>query len=323
MCKIFNSMPMKKKVNHYIRIGFMLCIICIVSCKSVLEEDIEGQKVSINAPNAPFLNEYTQTFWWNAMDGVTQYEVQLVRGSFDHIQNLVLDSITTGTKLSYTLIPGDYEWRIRGINGGYKSEYNGSKFTMLVSDIKNQYVLLTSPANTGYSNASPLMLTWATMYGADRYQIQVDKNNAFTTSMSVNTYTPATSYAFSPAEETVFYWRVRVFNNNSDSSLWSSVNSFTYDVTAPDKVVLTSPANNLTDLNTTTGTLKWTSLGTGIKYIVYTQYDSGVETQTSPISANSYGYTGTDGQTVKWRVQAVDQAGNKGVISDLWQFKIQ
>jgi hypothetical protein len=316
-------MLMKKKRNLSIAWCGILFSLFTVSCKSVIEEDIEGKKVSINAPTSAQLEEYTQTFWWNAMDGVLNYEVQLVKGSFDHVQQLVFDSLVTGTKLAYTLAPGDYEWRIRGVNGSYKSDYNGSKFTVLVSELNKQFVLLSSPSNGGYAINSPVVFSWAALFGAETYQIQVDENNTFTTGMTLNTFTPATSYVFSTPSETLYYWRVRACTT-TDTSMWSSVNSFTYDVTPPDKVVLTSPANNLTDINTETGTLRWTSLGAGIKYIVYIQYGSAAETQSQAISTNSIGYTATAaGQTIKWKVQSVDAAGNKGTISDQWQFKVQ
>ena len=317
-------MPMKNKAKIIQRLLVLISILTVFSCKSIIEEDITGKQVSINSPTASsMLESYNQTFWWNPMDGITKYEVLLVTKSFTDIQKLIFDTLVTGTKFKYTLSPGEYEWRIRGVNGNYKSDYSGSKFTILVSDIKKQYVTLSSPVNTNSTNTNPLVLSWLSLYGADGYRIQIDKTNSFTTAMVVNTTTPGTSYTLASPQETTYYWRVKAFNSASDSSLWSSVNSFTYDITAPDKVVLTSPANNLTDANTKTGTLKWTDLGANTKYIVYIQYGAAAETQSSLVSINSYAYTAIDGQTVKWKVQAVDAAGNKGLMSDQWQFKIQ
>jgi len=313
---------MKKRASNYIGIFFLLYTMhFMVSCKSVIEDDIEGKKVSINSPTASELEDYTQTFWWNPMDGVTQYEVQLVKGSFDNVQNLVFDSLVTGTKLTYTLVPADYEWRIRAVNGAYKSDYNGSKFKIKASALSLQYVLLTSPTNGGYSAMSPVVLTWGSLYGATSYQVQVDITNAFTTGILIDATTPALSYPLSSLTEQTYYWRVRAANA-TETSMWSTVYSFTYDVTKPATVSLLLPADNATGVSAT-GNLTWTSLGTGIKYIVYTQYGAAAETQTSPISTNSYGYTGTTGEIVKWRVQSVDAAGNKGDISVQRQFTIQ
>ena len=297
-------------------------LLLVSSCKSVIEQDLSDKKIVVNAPLVGSYADYSQTFWWEKMDGATSYQMQIVSTDFESIQKLILDTTVKTTQFKYTLSPGQYEWRVRGVNGSYNSQYNGAKITIAVGDIKSQYVVLSTPSNNSYVNASPVSLTWISLYGALGYQIQVDKTNTFTTGMLVNAKTPSTSYSFSLTDESIYYWRVRAYKG-TDTSSWSSTNSFTYDVTPPNQVVLSAPANNLTDSHASSGTLTWTSLGAGIKYVVYIQYGSASEVASSALKTNSYTYSGTSGQIVKWRVVAYDLAGNAGTSSDQWQFKIQ
>ncbi|MDB5274740.1 MAG: hypothetical protein JWO58_3107 [Chitinophagaceae bacterium] len=313
-------MPMKKKVNVLSFLYVLFSVLVMTGCKAIIEEDISDKKVIVDAPVSDSLVSYNQLFWWETVDGALKYQVQIATPTFDSIQQLKLDTLVTSNKFTYTLASGRYEWRVRAVNGSYQTAYNGSKFRIYDADLNTQSVVLRSPGS-GVS-VSSVSLSWnAIPVQGIIYQVQIDKQGTFTTNLFLNTQTQLNPLSVpSITDETTYYWRVRAFKG-SDTTSWSLPSSFVYDVTPPIKVTLTSPALNATN-NPLTGSMTWTSLGAGVKYTVFVTYGTAPEVQYT-VNSPTYTYTGSSGDTVKWRVQAVDQAGNVGTVSDTWSFKIQ
>ncbi|HSZ72326.1 MAG TPA: hypothetical protein VK750_06585 [Cytophagaceae bacterium] len=297
------------------------------ACKAIIEEDITNSKIIVNAPKSDSLASYNQLFWWEKVDGALTYQLQIASPNFDSLQTLALDSTVTTNKVNFTLAAGRYQWRVRALNGSYQTQYFGSTFTILPADLNTQTVTLNTPATNSYVNTKGILfqaVTWSKLpINGLTYEVQADNANTFTGTLILDSKTQSSTANIPIAGEGAYYWRVRAFKG-TDTSYWSlNSYSFTYDTTAPAKVVLTAPTNSAIN-QTVAGTLTWQSLGTAgsIKYNVYITYGSAAEVLYTTTNT-SYPYSGTTGETVKWRVLAVDLAGNKGATSDTWQFKIQ
>jgi hypothetical protein len=308
---------MNKKVNILYLFFLVLSFIAVTACKSIIEEDISDKKVIVNTPNGTSLTSYNQLFWWEKVDGALTYQIQIASPNLTNVQKLLLDTTIKGNKINFTLAAGTYEWHVRALNGSYQTAYSGFAFTITDAPLSTQKVILNTPA-TGTS-VKTTVLTWnAIPIDGVAYQLKVSKSSAFTPEI-INIETPLTTYNLSITDETTYYWEVRAYKG-TDTSQWSSISSFIYDVTAPGKVVLTDPTNNPAALKPTTGNLTWVSAETGAKYYVFITYGTDAE-KTFTANSTSYTYTAAQNQTVKWRVQAFDAAGNTGLSSDSWTFK--
>jgi hypothetical protein len=164
------------------------------------------------------------------------------------------------------------------------------------------------------------------LYGATRFRLQIDTANFTDTAKLVyNQATPGLSLKFSLTKDASYQWRVRA-ENDTASSLWSAVNSFTYDHTPPAKPSLTSPAKGATvslPVN-----LQWGAVNGAARYKLYVMKSDSVTTYNNtfpmPLSANSYSFNlGAFNERIYWRITAIDAAGNESQGSELRNFTVQ
>ena len=91
-------------------------VICIGGCSSFFEEDLSIYRVKILAPADGISTVGDNiTFWWDYVNGATNYEFQLVNPKFDNVYRVVKDSILSGNKIIVDLDPGTYQWRVRAL----------------------------------------------------------------------------------------------------------------------------------------------------------------------------------------------------------------
>jgi len=114
---------MNTKVGQY-TILFLGIVILLNACTDILETDISGQEVKILSP----LDRATVTtpqsiFWWEPLDGATQYELQVVSPSFKSIINLHADTVLKQNIFTMELPQGVYQWRIRAQNSAYQTKF--------------------------------------------------------------------------------------------------------------------------------------------------------------------------------------------------------
>src|SRR5581483_4614914 len=181
-----------------------------------------------------------------------KYELQIALGTFSYVQKLILDTNVVNNKFYYSLVPGSYQWRVRAINGGSKTQYTTFSVTIdTTSNMVGQTVLLVSPSNNFYSNHLSNTFSWDSIAGAANYRVQIlsqPSNNVI-----VDTTTKWASLKRSLAQGT-YTWQVRAQNNSSNSPY--SSNTLTIDTTHPNVPVLLTPADSSTT-PTTHFTLTW------------------------------------------------------------------
>jgi hypothetical protein len=109
----------------------MAALICLLlgiafsGCKEVFEKSLDKVTVVLSAPgNNVVSDSTTQAFWWQPVDTSISYELQIVTPRFDSVVSLVMDT-TTGTNiLSLTLVPAQYQWRVRAFNSESTSPFS-------------------------------------------------------------------------------------------------------------------------------------------------------------------------------------------------------
>ncbi len=306
----------------------LLTVLVLQSCREFIEPSIAGRQVTLNAPSDGALGaSYTVNFWWTEVDDALNYRLQIVTPGFDTLQALVADTVVKTNKIVFTLAPGSYQWRVRAENGSTQTPYSAARrFTIASSSVKLQKVQLMAPANSYLTNQSQLNFSWSGLYGATRYRLQVDTNSfTDTTKLVYNQATPALQLSVNLQKDQNYQWRVRA-ENDTARSLWSAINTFTYDHTPPGQVTLTLPLSGQTA--TLPLALSWNTAPTATRYRLYVlKSDSAtVYSSTFPVQLTTTGYTlsqGTSGERLYWRVSAVDAAGNEGRASALRNFLVQ
>ncbi|WCT13659.1 hypothetical protein [Mucilaginibacter jinjuensis] len=318
----------RKSLFPYFLLFGAIAATLISSCKDIIEPSITDRTITAEAPGDKFqTTSYNINFWWDDVDDALQYRLQVVTSKFDSVPGLVLDTVVKATKFSINLNPGNYQWRVRAENGSTKTNYSQAKsFTILQSSIKPQTVQLYTPANNFLTNQSSIAFSWGSLYGATQYHLEIDTANFVDEShIYYDKSIPGQQISVSLTRDQVYQWRVRAENDTAQSK-WSPVYSFTFDHTPPAVVTLGAPADKQSVGSPVS--LQWNSASTAIKYRLYLYKSDGVTSYAGnfPISltTNSYSFTtGVSGDTVYWKVTAIDAAGNESAASTTRSFMIQ
>jgi len=318
---------MKSKTLLYLLLSLFTAQV-LTSCTDIIEPSISKYTVKLEAPADLYTSpSYTINFWWDQVANALTYHLQVVTPTFASPGSLVLDTVITGNKFSFSLSPGNYQWRVMAENGSSQTPYAGPRsFTVGASSIKQQAVQLSSPANNYLTNADAIVLTWTALYGATKYQLQIDTNSfADTTHLVYNNILSGQQFNFNFPKDQAYQWRVRG-ENDTAYSVWSSTNTMTYDHTPPGQVNILLPANNQTlplPVN-----LQWSSTATANTYKLYVFQSDSTTNYSSLfpmiIKTTDYNFNfGSSGDRVYWKVSAIDAAGNEGQASVLRSFVLQ
>ena len=113
---------MKRKLNKYVVI--IMVSLLAFACSIIYEEDLSKGVLFINMPlHGTETNVQEQVFWWETLEGVIKYRLQIVEGSFREPYYFVADTNIAGDKFIIDLSPGSYEWRIQGWNNYSETVY--------------------------------------------------------------------------------------------------------------------------------------------------------------------------------------------------------
>jgi hypothetical protein len=94
-----------------------------LSCDTALERNISGKQIILLAPaNNVLSNDAVHTFYWERLDGATDYEFEMVFPKFDSMTRLFIDTILTTNKLTLNLTRNSYQWRVRARNNNSISQ---------------------------------------------------------------------------------------------------------------------------------------------------------------------------------------------------------
>ena len=327
---------MKVRISNLMLITFLTVVL---SCtKDIILEDLKDKAIIVNAPANNFLSsENTITFWWEVLEGAEKYNIQIVKPDFTTVIKLIADTNIFTNKYTISLQPGNYQWRIKAINGGGSTAYQVFNLRIdSTSNLSNQLVIPISPL-TGYiTREKTILFQWNALPNAVTYSVELSQNNAVmhytTTTLTNYTY----SFSLSSATNYTCSWKVRAINENSISN-FNVPQTFTIDLLPPS---VSSPVTpTLNSLVKDTIQLKWNRLGgSDTQYdslFVYTDAAFLNLSRTATISATSIRIneisttnplpagTGTASPIPYWwRLKSVDAQGNTSGFSNGLSFQL-
>lgn len=302
-------------------------VFILTRCDDFIEEDIEDENITLLAPaNNLTTIVLTHTFWWDWLDGAETYNMQLVEGSFSNVTRFILDTSITKNKFDYTLYPGTFQWRVKGMNNGSETYY--TTFTLNIDsslDISSQQIVLTGPTDNTITNNDNVTFSWNSLLNADDYLIEVHENTWSGNLVYGPQITSSTSNSTTLPEGT-FVWGIQGRNATSNTSTMFSTRTITVDTTSPEMVTLVAPADNAT-LNNAYNTYSWTdgtNTGTALTDDIFFYSDAGATNLLKTAQAIGTSYQDSLGTGVYyWRVQSTDAAGNIGPMSIIRKVTIQ
>lgn len=308
-------------MNHKIWIGLCLAIMGLASCEQIIEENLEKEALKVLAPMDSLTVTSTVTFLWEEMEGADNYHLQIVSPNFDSLVILLQDTLIAGNRFVTTLSRGRYQWRLRGENSAYASQYvTRTVFVDSTSDLSQQTLIVSSPPQNHTTNQTNITFSWLPFDLADDYRLEVaspDFNG--TVLLDINLAATTISYTFDVG---TYEWRIRAQNSSSNSQYTSG--TLVIDTTAPQAPALILPADNAV-IMTDTANLQWTTGSGGIYDTVYVYGDSSlaIPIQTIGSANQTIEYINANNGTYYWRVRTTDEAGNTGPYSLSRKFNFQ
>lgn len=235
--------------------------------------DTLTQPVTITSPanNATGIDTRSVDLDWESQAGATRYEWQL---DYDTDLSSVPDGFKNDTKATSARMPAlqpatKYYWHVRAKEPVLSPWSDKWSFTTSLGFTTPAVIapeLLSPEAGDNDMPPQPVF-QWSAISGAEKYELQVATNIAFTSpaiSKTGENALPTTAWQSDVTlnHGTTYYWKVRAISANTSSS-WSAVGAFTIEplpqepAPTPPTPPAPQPPTSTTEQPTTTGTPEW------------------------------------------------------------------
>ncbi|NTW32145.1 MAG: T9SS type A sorting domain-containing protein [Bacteroidetes bacterium] len=289
---------MKKIIFTFALIAFSFRIFAIITYAPTLVSPVNN---AINQMPNVLLD-------WNPVSGAYSYKVQ-VATTASFTNPIASVSTLTSINASELLFGTKYYWRVKAIGSGDSSAWSSVKnFTVIPA------VNLKLPENNAIYQLTNVLLQWNSISGITHYDYQIDTilnfNSTFLTSGTLGGSVTSINLSNILYYGTKYYWKVRAWHN-ADTSLWSSVWSFTTKGTMPSPPNLVSPLD-LAVNQMPNSLLRWSPILKATSYRVELDTNSSFLNPYILLSADTSINTQNllFGEKYFWRVNAIDSINN-------------
>lgn len=232
-------------MNRYFTLKSFLAFVAtafLVSCTGdVFVKNIKNKTVSVISPVDGLTTPSNNVlFWWNEVDGAEKYNLQIVKPDFGSVSQLLLDTNVSGTKFSYILTPGNYQWRIKAVNAGGSTAYTTRSLKVdTTSNLNYLQVHPTAPASYLVTKSKTISFSWDALGAATSYNLKVMSGSA-SGAVVLDINTANTNYTQTFSSTGVYFWKINASNAFSNSP-YNAPLSFRIDQTAPAAPLLNRP----------------------------------------------------------------------------------
>ena len=204
----------------------------------IIGTDITQNPILIAPANNSWNNTTNGSLSWEIVSGSTSYNIQL--DSSIKFSNPIFDkSISDTTNIQYSNLKNnqEYWWRVMYSSPCGTSNWSDTfRFITKLSTATN-----ISPLDNSTSQAISGIIKWDPVPSATYYRFQLSIDEQFNSIMIDTNYLVSNSFNYLKLNNNrTYYWRVIAFND-SNSSDWSSIYSFTTILGTPIQIY---PANN-------------------------------------------------------------------------------
>ena len=321
MFRILKMCRLKIKEMKKLILLFIVLTSIFVSCEKFGEKNITKSVPVLLSPTQNQSDSIlTKLFWWEEIEGADSYHLQVVSTTFDNIISLALDTLISGTKFQLTMVPGEYQWRVRGENGAYESPWTTYNLTITnTSSLAGQSITSATPTDGYVTSDTSITFNWNALTKATSYNFVIKKVPSGVDELNTSASTNSKTHTFTA--EGKYSWSVQGINSLSASI--ASLQYITIDKTKPNVPVLIYPKAITDTIKTLPASFTWSigvDNGSLVSDSIYISTDS---TFNSNIllgdvvsGVQTYSLTSLT-QTGKlfWRVRSFDAAGNKSAYS--------
>lgn len=285
-----------------------------------------GDPVVLNYPaNAATGISKNTSLTWNAINMASNYE--LVIADNPNFTNPKIQKMSI-TAPNYTILAGEtlnaytlYYWKVRAIDDQAFGEWSETRSFRTIQDPAGN-VALNKPDNFSTLFYDDVTLSWFQANNANTYDLQVSTVSNFASTVLNLTGLTNLNFVANNLSNSAYFWRVRAVNESGNGA-WSSTYKFTVEVLVPEKVNLSTPPNNSTNISITPE-LRWLNASGAYTYDIQVSKDVNF----TNLVLNATGHVGTSYflsaldyfATYYWRVRGVHPS-NIGPWSDTWKFQ--
>lgn len=314
------------KIKYFISCLFYIVftVIILQSCGVIFESNLDNDKVELLAPaDEVVLTSSQVTFWWDYVEDATAYRLQVVKPNFDNVNNLIIDTVLNRNQLMLSLDGGLYEWRVRGENSAFMTNFSTFSFSIdSTASLNGADITVLQPMNTFCSNSGNVQFNWQAIAGASQYRIQIAQPS-FTLPYTVVIDQNVSNNAFTfNGSEGTYAWRINAFNNSSASNI--SEGSFKIDATKPPTVQMLLPVNNAV-VSGQNINFQWEAVTEVNKYELNLMTDFNLQDTVlnQEVLNTQIQLTDFNQQDYFWNVVAVDECGNRSNVTETRKFTKQ
>jgi hypothetical protein len=263
--------------------------------------------------------------WYVASPNAGTYTVEVATSQGFATTIFQSTGVTDTTVLTPALLlQTTYFWRVQHLLDGGIESSNWTAAWSFTTKAAPDTPSISSPANGSTGQQPNLTMSWASVPGAQTYQMQIDTNALFSaTVMEQSGLTGTSVVAAGLGSHITYYWRVDAVSALGVIGPWSSTWSFTTEIyIGPGTPALAAPSNGATG-QLLALTLNWSTAGNSASYAVQLStvanfsttisYQSGLSSTSAPV-ANLRSLT-----TYYWQVNARSSLVT-GAWSAAWSF---
>ncbi|MCX6141885.1 MAG: choice-of-anchor D domain-containing protein [Ignavibacteriales bacterium] len=259
-------------------------------------------------------------FKWNINTQALAYAFQV--STDQNFSSLVVNQYTTDTTYIVSgLLPATvYYWRVRAENSTWASDWGGGYFTTKITSTPQ----LSSPASGATLVSVTPTLSWTSVISTASYTLQLSTQPTFDVLVYSKDMTSTSVIPPQLQRATTYYWRVRA-QTPGDTTVWSSIGSFTTVPNAPNRIILNYPDSTKQNAYQNDWLL-WQGDATATSYLVQISQSPLFASIFDSSTVMSAGYRNpskvfASGSTYFWRVKG-SNVGGDGQFSSVWSFRV-